>query len=193
MALMDKLKNWFYDALGVEPKKTKRKRKKSAKKTKAKKKAVLKKKVTARKTKKSTAVKKSTAKKTVKKKAVKKKTTKQKAPVKKKAAKKVPVKKKAPAKKSVKKAVKSAAGPKKKLCYGTITHYFPRVNAAVIRVEKKISAGIQVEISGDQTSFKQKVSSLQINRIPVDEGRPGEDVGLEVKKNVNVGDKVYQA
>lgn len=40
--------------------------------------------------------------------------------------------------------------------------------------------------------FKQSVKSLQINRIPIEEGRPGEEVGLEVTKDVQVGDKVYR-
>lgn len=196
MAVMEKLKKWFYDVLGVEPRKKARR-----KKTAGRKKTAVPKKKPARK-------------KAVKKKAVKKKAAKKKAvtrPAKKKklvpAPKKKKVQKKIPPKKVAKRAAQARktqikAEPKpsrsksveakktESLCYGTITHYFPKVHAAVIRVEKTLVNGSQIRIEGKETSFKQKVTSLQINRIPVDEGRPGEDVGLEVKKTVCVGDRV---
>jgi len=49
-----------------------------------------------------------------------------------------------------------------------------------------------MQIAGPASSFRQKVKSLQINSIPIDAGRPGEEVGLLVKENVAAGDKVYK-
>ena len=36
-----------------------------------------------------------------------------------------------------------------------------------------------------------KVKSVQINRVPVPSGRPGEDIGIGVTKPVCPGDSVY--
>lgn len=196
MAVIAKLKKWFYDVLGVEPRKKPRQRKKTAGRKRTgvkKKKPAAQEKATRTKPAKKTPVKK----KTVKKKPAEKKPTKKKmTPAKKKPA---PVRKKAAVKKAVKKAVQRvSAAPRKtaavksppEVCYGTITHYFPKVRAAVIRIEKTLTNGARIRIQGRETAFTQQVTSLQINRIPVDEGRPGEDVGLEVKKTVAVGDRV---
>ena len=75
---------------------------------------------------------------------------------------------------------------------GYVTHYFPKVKAAVIKLEKPLSMGDTIVIAGKSGKIRQKVTSLQINRIPIDEGRAGEEVGLEVKKDVVVGDVVYR-
>jgi len=78
------------------------------------------------------------------------------------------------------------------LLIGVITHYFPKAHAAVIKLEKDLAVGDTMQIAGPASSFRQKVKSLQINSIPIDAGRPGEEVGLLVKENVAAGDKVYK-
>lgn len=146
-----------------------------------------------------------------KKKATPKKLIKSKVKTKKKTAKK-PVKKTSPAKKKVRKSVQavkrsrkavqegSSEGLHKKdlpetegIYVGRVTHYFPKVKAAAILVEKeKISLGDHLIIVSHGKKIKQTVKSLQINRIPVDEGRPGEDVGIQVLKEVHTGAQVYR-
>jgi len=75
---------------------------------------------------------------------------------------------------------------------GRITHYFPKVNACAVQVEKKeFRVGDRIHIKGASTDFKMKVKSLQISLIPVDSGRPGEEVGLEVQTRVRENDEVY--
>ena len=76
---------------------------------------------------------------------------------------------------------------------GAISHYFAKVRAAVIPLEETLSVGDKIVIhNAVGPLFRQAVKSLQINRIPIDEGRPGEEVGLEVVKHVSVGDKVFR-
>ncbi len=76
---------------------------------------------------------------------------------------------------------------------GVISHYFAKVQAAVIPLEETLKVGDKIVIhNAEGPLFRQAVKSLQINRIPIDEGRPGEEVGLEVVKHVSVGDKVFR-
>lgn len=74
---------------------------------------------------------------------------------------------------------------------GDITHYFPKVNAAVVQLKDKISIGDAIWIKGSTTDFKQTVGSLQIDRKPIEKAGRGKEIGLEVFKEVRVGDKVY--
>jgi len=76
---------------------------------------------------------------------------------------------------------------------GVITHYFPHVKAAVIKLSKGgVKAGDNVYIKGHTTDFKQSVKSLQLNRAAVEEGKVGQEIGLKVKSRVRIGDVVYK-
>ncbi len=76
---------------------------------------------------------------------------------------------------------------------GTITHYFPKVKAAVLKLAKNsVSVGDEVYIKGHTSNFRQKIKSIQINHVPVEEGKKGQEVGIKVSTRVRIGDSVYK-
>ena len=107
-------------------------------------------------------------------------------------------KKKGSGKASKKKAGKQRAAVKKApVINGTLlghtTHYFPHVNAAVIKIEKgELVVGDNLYFKGHTTDFKQVVNSMQIDRAPIQKAGPGDEVGVEVKARVREGDEVYK-
>jgi len=77
---------------------------------------------------------------------------------------------------------------------GEITHYFPKAGAAVIKLEKPLKVGDKVKIVGGKAGeFEQAVSSIQIDRQPIEEGKAGDEVGVAVDQPVKEGYKVYTA
>ncbi len=136
----------------------------------------------------------------MKKKTVKKTKGKKKSAVKKKTTQHSP-KKKTKAKKSVKKTAKKGKRPVAKTTapkiegtfIGRVTHYFPHVNAAVVKIEKSsLKLGDKILVKGHTTNFKQPINSLQIDRSPIEEAKPGDEIGLEVKSRVREHDAVYK-
>jgi hypothetical protein len=124
-------------------------------------------------------------KKVLKKKTLNKKVT-RKAPPKKQAAKKKVSKKKLPGKK---------ASAKKKIAensIGKITHYFPHVRAAVIKLKGPLETGETIKIKGHTTDFKQVITSMQIDRVAINEAKKGQEIGLQVDSRVRQGDIVYK-
>lgn len=124
-------------------------------------------------------------------------------PVKKKAAKIKAPKKKVTKRRVVKKAVKPKPAKKKvaqkkavaavkpaKDVVGAITHYFPHVRAAVIKLKAPLSVGDTIKIKGHTTDFTQKISSMQIDRVPVDSAKKGQEIGLLVDSRVRQHDVV---
>jgi len=110
---------------------------------------------------------------------------------------KVQTKTRRPKKAKVKKVKKlrKVSRPAKKMpqIVGKVTHYFPHVKAGVILVTKgKIVPGDTLHIKGYTTDFKQKVSSMQINNVPVKEAVSGQEIGLLVKSRVRHHDVVYK-
>lgn len=75
---------------------------------------------------------------------------------------------------------------------GLITHYFPHVQAAVIKLKKPIIKGDTLEIKGHTTDLTQIVSSMQIDRVEISSAKKGDEIGLQVSSRVRQGDKVYK-
>jgi len=122
----------------------------------------------------------------------------------KKRAKKSPVKRK-PAKKTGKKILirKKPLGKKKVLkkkivkkvkenIIGVITHYFPHVRAAVIKLKSSLAAGDRIKIKGHTTDFTQPINSMQIDHVPVNQAKKGQEIGLLVDSRVRQHDTVYK-
>ncbi len=106
----------------------------------------------------------------------------------KKGAKKARVKK---VKKAAKKAPKALKGGE--VLMGRVSHYFPHVKAGAILIKKgTVALGDTLHIKGHTTDLKQKVTSLQIDRVPVEKAGKGDEIGLLVKKRVRINDKVYK-
>jgi CTP-dependent riboflavin kinase len=125
------------------------------------------------------------AKKTIKK--TVKKTIKK--PAKKPAIKKRVIKKKLTLKKkpSIKKTIKSEG----KLI-GSITHYFPHVQAAVIKLKGPLAMKDTVKIKGHTTDLTQVITSMQIDRVDITSAKKGDEIGLQVSSRVRQGDKAYK-
>jgi putative protease len=90
---------------------------------------------------------------------------------------------------------KSAGAQKKEKLQeiGTITHYFPHVKAAVMKISKgSVKIGDEIYIKGHTTDFKQTVKSLQVNHSPVEEAKKGQEIGIKVKSRVRIGDVIYK-
>ncbi len=84
------------------------------------------------------------------------------------------------------------AKPAPGILVGEIAYYFAKANACAFKVMNvELKEGATILIQGPETKLKMKLKSIQINRIPVPSGKPGEDVGIGVTKPVAVGDKVY--
>jgi len=74
-----------------------------------------------------------------------------------------------------------------------VTHYFPHVSAAVLKIKVgEIRIGDELLFKGHTTDFKQKVVSMQIDHQPVMIARKGDDFGVEVKSRVRAGDLVFK-
>lgn len=131
--------------------------------------------------------------------AVKKKRKKKVAP-KKKTTKKRVIKKRVTKKKALKKVLRKKRVAKtrgikkpKENIIGEVTHYFPKVRAAVIKLKRPLITGDVVKIKGHTTDFKQSVTSMQIDRVAIGQGKKGQEIGLLVDSRVRQHDIVYKA
>ncbi len=115
--------------------------------------------------------------------------------LKKKAAKKKVIKKELLKKRPVKKkklAAKTAIKKPKENVLGTITHYFPKVRAAVVKLQAPLAAGDTIKIKGHTTDFTQTITSIQLEHAAINSAKKGQEIGLLTDSRVRQHDIVYK-
>lgn len=77
---------------------------------------------------------------------------------------------------------------------GEISEYFSKIDVAVICLKRELKEG-DVIVIGRSLAYRQAgaqvVESMQINRKTVQAAGPGDDIGLKLKQQAAVGDKVF--
>ena len=88
---------------------------------------------------------------------------------------------------------KAVEQPESGMLVGEITHFFPRIQVAVIKITKEtIRVGDSLNIRGRGTNFIQAAKSIQIENDNVRQAKAGQVVGLKLARVANVGDKVFK-
>ena len=88
-----------------------------------------------------------------------------------------PLRRPAKAKKRLRRASKMTGKKPRaeEIVIGEITHYFPHVKAGVIKVAKSgLALGDEVHIKGHTSDFRQKITSMQINNVPIKAAKKGQ-------------------
>jgi putative protease len=76
---------------------------------------------------------------------------------------------------------------------GIVEHYFSKVGVAAIKITQgELKIGDTIHFVGATTDFKQKIESMEINRVPVENVKAGDDVGIKIKEKVREHDVVYK-
>lgn len=75
---------------------------------------------------------------------------------------------------------------------GRVSHFFGRINVAIIEVTDTISVGDQILIKGPTTDIEQTVDSMEIEHKKVKQAEAGQSIGMKVNARVREKDIVYK-
>ena len=75
---------------------------------------------------------------------------------------------------------------------GLVTHFFSKIDVAVIKLKDELSVGDKILFRGSTTNFDQIVKSMQIEHESVEKAKAGQSIGLKVKDKVRENDVVYK-
>ncbi len=70
---------------------------------------------------------------------------------------------------------------------GKVVHYYDQIGVAVVALKSSLKKGETVDIGKQDDFFKQKVTSMQMNRKPLLEAKKGQEIGLKVNERVRPG------
>lgn len=76
---------------------------------------------------------------------------------------------------------------------GSVTHYYDKIGVAIVKLEKAVKVGDRLKFVKDGDTFEQIVASMHVDRSPIEEGKPGQEVGIKVDQKVKDGTRVVAA
>ena len=75
---------------------------------------------------------------------------------------------------------------------GQVSDFFARVGVAGVQLTSTLKVGDTIHVKGHTTDLQMTVSSMQLDRVEIQEGAPGQAVGIKVPDRVRHGDTVYK-
>jgi putative protease len=75
---------------------------------------------------------------------------------------------------------------------GKVTEFFARPVVAGVELNSTLQIGDTIHIKGSTTDMQLTIESMQIERVDITKGKPGDLVGIKVPDRVRRGDKVYK-
>ncbi len=75
---------------------------------------------------------------------------------------------------------------------GEVTHLFPKINVAIIRLTLPLYVRDRILIKGPLTDFEQTVQSMQIDRKDIQRAEGGQNIGLKLEQLAREKDVVYK-
>ncbi len=79
----------------------------------------------------------------------------------------------------------------KKKQVGIVTRFFSNIGVAAIKLEQPLRMGNKISIEGPAGTVEQVIDSMQIDRKPIQQGTPGQEIAIKVKSPVKENDKVF--
>jgi len=75
---------------------------------------------------------------------------------------------------------------------GKISHYFGKVEVAIIELSAPLKIGDTIRIIGGEVDFNQEVESMEIDHQEIKQGKKGDSIGLKISQKAREGYKVYK-
>lgn len=75
---------------------------------------------------------------------------------------------------------------------GTITHYFPKPQVGVLKLQVDLKLGDTLHLRGATTDFEQKIESMQVEHAAVETAAAGTEVAVKLNERVRAGDEAYR-
>lgn len=72
---------------------------------------------------------------------------------------------------------------------GVVTHYYPRLEVAIVSLVQDLHIGDRIKFSGSQ-DFSQTVTSMQVEHEHVESASSGSTIGLKTTQPVRPGDEI---
>ena len=76
---------------------------------------------------------------------------------------------------------------------GKVNHYFNKISVAIIEItDDELNIGDTIHIKGHTADFNQVITSIQVERVPVQKANKGDQAGVKLDAPVHQHDQVFK-
>jgi translation initiation factor IF-2 len=76
---------------------------------------------------------------------------------------------------------------------GKVNHFFNKISVAMIEItDDELIVGDTIHLKGNAADFNQTITSMQIERVPVEKAKKGDQVGVKLDSPVHDHDQVFK-
>ena len=75
---------------------------------------------------------------------------------------------------------------------GKVTHFFPKISVAVVKLSAPLAVGARVSIEREGEAFEQTIDSMQIEHKQIEKAEAGSEIAIKTVQETKAGAVVYQ-
>lgn len=76
---------------------------------------------------------------------------------------------------------------------GKVVHWYGKINVAVVKLAAGLKVGDAIKVRHGEQEFEETVSSMQLDHKPVESGKKGQEVAIQLSQEAKDGSLVYKA
>lgn len=82
---------------------------------------------------------------------------------------------------------------KKEKPVGTVIHWYDKAGVAVVKLASELKMGDRIKVKRGEEEFEDSVTSMQLDHIPTDSGRKGQEIAVKLARQAKEGATLFKA
>ena len=82
---------------------------------------------------------------------------------------------------------------KKEKEIGKVVHWYGKINVAVVKLAAPLKVGDAVKVRHGEHEFEETVHSMQLDHAPVEAGKKGQEIAIQLSQEAKDGSVIYAA
>ena len=70
---------------------------------------------------------------------------------------------------------------------GKVTHWYDKIGVAVVKLSAVLKVGDKIKLKRGEEEFEDSVSSMQLDHVPVQSGKKGQEVAIKLSQPTKEG------
>ncbi|HLE07219.1 MAG TPA: hypothetical protein VI933_01180 [archaeon] len=75
---------------------------------------------------------------------------------------------------------------------GNVTHFFPKVSVAIVKLSAPLAVGARVSIERGGSAFEQTIDNMQIEHKQIEKAEAGSEIAIKTVQATKAGAVVYE-
>jgi len=76
---------------------------------------------------------------------------------------------------------------------GKVVHWYGKINVAVVKLSSRLKVGDTIKVRHGDNEFEEMVNSMQLDHKPVESGKKGQEIAIQLSQEAKDGSVIFAA